>query len=326
MNRNHGILLGLLVAQAGLAALTWTGSGPEVVGASETRRAFEFEAAEISQMRIIGEPKEDGAEPDRVELIRRDDAWVLASADDYPADAAKAEKLAEQFSKMKIGRAIASRAANHEALGVGETGYSRRAMIVTEGGEHDILLGRGARQSSHVRLDGADDVYTTREVGVWNVAADARGYLDVSYVEVDRTAAVSVTVKNAHGTLNFSKPDGAWRLAELGPETEQDASAIGAVVNALTRVSVYAPVGRELKADYGLDDGTEVTVAWIDEDDVTNSIRYVIGTAADERSHYAKADDHSHVVTIAKWTAEQATTKKSTDFVKKPAPAAATPQ
>jgi hypothetical protein len=326
MSRNHGILLGLLAVQVGLAALMWSGSGPDAAGGSENRRAFDFDAAQISELRIVGEPKEDGSESDHVALVRRDDAWAVASADDYPADAAKAEKLAEQFSAMKIGRAIASRPSNHEALGVGETSYSRRATIVTEDAEHDILLGRGARQSSHVRLDGGDEVYATREVGVWNAVANARSYLDVSYVEVDRTAAVSVTVKNAHGTLNFSKPDGGWRLAELGPDVEQDASAIGAVINSLTRVSVYAPVGRELKPDYGLDGGTEVTVAWIDEDDVAKSIRYVIGTAADEHSYYAKSDDHSHVVTIAKRTAEQATTKKSADFVKKPVPAAATPQ
>jgi len=327
MNRKHGVLLGLLVAQLALAAMTWSGGGIDTgSAASGSHRAFEFDAADISRLRIVGEPKADGTDADWVELARSDGGWRVASAEDYPADASKVDELAEKLAAMKIGRAIATRASSHETLGVGALTYGRRVTIVVDDAEREVLIGRGARQTSNIRLDGGDDVYTTRDVGVWNVAADARNYIKVAYVDVDPAAAIEVTVENEQGTLSFAKPDGGWRVAELDAGVEQDASAIGGVINALTRVSLQAPIGRESKPEYGLEHGTEVTIAWIDEDDATKSVHYVIGNAADEKSYYAKADDQTHIVTIAKWTAEQATTKKSSDFVKKPAPAAASPK
>jgi len=325
VNRKHGILLGLLVAQTAIAAVTWMGGGYAGDTYAGRTPALELAAQDVKALRIVGEPKADGSEPDRLELSRKDDGWIAVSAGDYPADTAKVDALLEKLVSMKIGRAIAARAANHEALGVGPRSYARRITLVTDGGEHEIILGSGARQMSHVRIDNSDEVYTTKDVGVWNVRADARNFIDAAYVQVDRESLTSISIQNPNGSLNFSKSEEGWRLAELPAGVEQDAAAIGAVINALTRVNLITPVGTENKPSYGLKDGTEVTLAWVDEDEASAALRYVIGAAADDNAYYAKADDREHIVTIAKWTAEQATTKKAGDFIAKPAADAAAP-
>lgn len=322
MNRTHGILLGLLAAQVALAAATWMGGGRIDDSYAGREAAFDIAAADVRELRIVGEPKVDGTDPDSVQLRRTDVGWVVASADDYPADPTKVDSVVEKLAGLEIGRAIAVQTANHQALGVGPRNYARRVTLVTGDAEHEVILGSGARQISHVRLDDGNEVYTTKDVGVWNVRADARNYIDPAYVQVDRESLVSVSIRNADGTLSFTKGEDGWRLAELPPGVEQDAAAIGSMINALTRVSLSRPVGREVKPEYGFDGATEVTLGWVDEEEISGSARLLIGTAADENSYYAKSDDSDHVVAIAKWTAEQATAKKRSDFVKKPAEAA----
>jgi hypothetical protein len=318
MNRKHGILLGILIAQAALAAVTWNASGPAASAGVDRVAALELAADDVTLLRIVGEPKADGAAPDQVELARREEGWVVASADDYPADTSKVDPILEKLVSMKIGRPIASKAVNHEALGVGTRSYGRRVTLVTDDAEHEVVLGTGARQLSHVRVDGSDEVYTTRDVGVWNTRVDARNYVDVAYLEVDRETLGSVTIRNSHGTLNFSKTDAGWRLAELPAGADQDEAAVAGVVNNLARLSLNTLVGRDTDPAYGLDGGAEVTLGWVDEDGTSGATRYVVGAAADERTYYAKADEREHIVTIAKFTAEQATTTKAEDFVKAP--------
>ncbi len=323
MKRTHGILAGVLAIQAVLALFTWSGGAATSSGGEGVSAAFDFMAADISTISIIGEQKPDGAAPDAVRLARVDGGWVVASAGDYPAVADKVDAIAGKLAEMKVGRAIASRRANHEALGVGARSYGRRVSVDAAGGEHALVFGRGARQSSHVRVDDGDDVFVTKDLGVWNLRADARNYIEIGYVDVDRQTATEITLRNEHGTLSFSKSDAGWALAELPPGAEQDAAAVGSMINSLTRISLHAPVGGEIKPSYGLDadaqvgKGAQVTIKWESEEDGSGSVSYAVGAAADERSYYAKAANHDHVVTIAKHAAEQALTKKAADFVKK---------
>jgi hypothetical protein len=319
MNRNHGILLGLLAGQLALAVATWSGSGREAGAAAGLTPVFEFAAEDITAIRIVGESKADGSPSDSVSMVRRDDTWIIASAGDYPAATDKVDVLLEALADMKAGRAIASRRANHEALGVGVRSYGRRVTVQAGEEEHELILGRGVRHSSHMRLDDGDEVSVTKDVGVWNVRADARNYVEIAYVEVDRQQARSISIRNEHGSLHFSKTDAGWSLAELPPGAEQDSAAVGGLINLATRVSLHAPVGAEIDPEYGLADGAEVIIGWTTEDESSSSVRYVVGAQADDRSYYAKADDRGHVVTMAKHAAEQILSKTVADFVKAPA-------
>lgn len=323
--RSQAYLGALLAAQVVLAIVTWSSGGVRLQGGAKAHRLLaDVEAGDIVQLTLIGEPEDAGraepaaesaAEPERLVLARRGEGWVVASAGDYPAKSERVDDLVDKLLAATVREPIATQAVSHDALDVGERDYARRVIIETAAGARTLVLGNGPRSSAHVRFEGEDDVYSVRGLSVWNVRTDARSYIDPLYVDVDRQKLTAVTVRNARGTLTFVNGSDGWDLAELPAGGERDAGKIGALINAVSRLNVQEPVGTGVEPDYGLSNGARVTLAW-NEDDRTETLSYVVGAAADDRSYYAKADGNDYVVTILKYAAEQVLTKTPADFVK----------
>jgi hypothetical protein len=314
--RSQAILAAVLAVQVVLAIVTWSTDGARLRGGVEARPLLDTATEDVLRITLVGEPAGDaGAEPERLVLARQGSGWVVESAGSYPAKPERVDELVTKLASATVREPIATQAVSHDALNVGERDYARRIIVETSAASETIVMGDGPRSSAHVRLAGDDEVYSARGIAVWNVRTDARSYIEPLYVDVDRQNLTAVTVQNAHGTLTFRSGDDGWSLAELPAASERDAAAIGALVNALSRLNIQAPVATELRPEYGLDDGAHVTLAWTAEDS-TEALSYVVGAEAGDGSYYAKADGNDHVVTIPKYAGEQAVTKTPADFVK----------
>lgn len=318
VRKDHAVLAGLLAVQLLLAIVTWTvtGSGPEETAGSSA--LFEAALDDVTRVEIVGAAASVDEEPARVELTRDGEDWLLASADGYPARTDKAEELVEALLGMRVGDVIATNRSSHESLRVGERQYDRRVTLATDDGRETVILGSGPRSSVNVRREDENEVRVARGAGIHSLRADARNYVELEYVQVDKDDLTRVEVTNEHGRLLFTKSEDGWALAGLPDAAGRDEAAVATFINNVARMTLQAPVGKELDPSFGLDDGARVVLA-AEGDDSTIYADYVIGTAADERSYYAKAADSEFVVTVPKWGGEQIRNKKLDDFVKQPA-------
>ena len=330
MRKDHLILTGLLTVQLLLAGITWNTSRATPTPADRSR-VFDLEADAVDAITIVGALPPVGGERPVVELARRDDRWVIASADDYPAKTERADDLVKSLVGLDVGDPIASNSANHSALNVDERGYDRKVTLDADGDTTTVIIGGGPRNSLHVRADGDDEVRVARGTGIQTIRADARSYIDNEYVNVDKASLTQVTVTNGQGTLTFSRNGERWALGELPIGADIDNGAVEAFVTNVSRMTLLTPVGKEPKAEYGLDDGAHVVLAYTppatDADDEARPepefVEYYIGASADERSYYSQSSEGEFIVTVPKYGAEQIIEKKVDDFIPKPSGEAA---
>ena len=108
------ILTILLAVQLALVAIAWWPRDPS---ASRARLVFDHPRDAIDEISIAVRPP-NGEEEDPVVLARTDDGWVVRSAADYPATAARVEALLDAVLALRAGAPIATRPSSHEALSV----------------------------------------------------------------------------------------------------------------------------------------------------------------------------------------------------------------
>ena len=316
MSQINKILLGLLVAQTALGALTWTSlaSKPEPGG---SRPVFGYDADKIVSLKVQSKPRgENDEEKQTVQLARKDDAWVVADRDEYPTDKDKVQKVLDQLLELKIGSALASNPANHNQLKVGDRDYDRVVTLETAKEAKTIVVGSGPSKSVNLRYQGENEVFRAHGMSVWSINDTVRGYLETKYVEVDKDTLSQAVVSNSNGRLSFAKQGDKWALAELPRGKTLNEDKVKNFINKLTTLTLKEPVGKQQKAEYGLANGAEVFLV-SDGEEGTVTTRYVVGDFRDEQSLYVKADDNDWVVVVSKWSAEDIRNKGPADFVKK---------
>lgn len=313
MSKTNLYLTIMFFAQIGLGALTWTTceSTPEDTGEKEL---LAFASNDVTALEITEKPYKETDPVKKIALTKKDDNWVVSSAGDYPADKEKVDKVLDKLVSLKAGEPIATNAANHNALKVGDKDYGRKVSLKTKSGDKSLVIGDGPGQSVHVRTDGKPEVYRARGLSVWTLSTSLSSYLDTKYVEVDKDKLNSVTVTNKKGTLSFTKEGDNWMLAELPPGKKLDQDKVKTFIGEVAKLTFNKPVGKDKKSEHGLDSGTTVRISYT-EDDETKTLTYTIGAKKDDSYFYAKADNNDFVVTVSKWSTDEAREKAAEDFV-----------
>ncbi|MCA9537246.1 MAG: DUF4340 domain-containing protein [Myxococcales bacterium] len=310
MNKANKILLGLLVAQGALAAVTWTTGGGS--GGTDAHPLIaDLDPAAVTSLTVTNRATEEGKAAETVTLVKKGDAWVVPAADDFPADPKKVDEVVEKLAKATTREPIAESKANHNALNVGERTFEKKVEI--KAGERTIklVLGSAKGSSAHVRVDDGDAVYLARGISAWAMSNRVDTYLDTAYVQVDEPT--EVRVQNANGPLDLQKTDdGKWHVAQLPPDAKVDESRVRAFVNAARSVRLAEPVGKTVKPEYGFDGGTLVMVKKGEE--VTN---FTIGKV-DGDFVYVKSEKNDYVVKVRKYSVETLLNQTADKFIEEP--------
>lgn len=330
MTPTNKILAALLVAQAVLLAVTWS-SDIGRAGDVETTTLFgDATAADVTAITIQsrgkdavpkrpGEPERAAVPPKIVQLARRGDAWVVPGADDFPAEASKVDEVIGKLVGATHREPVATSAASHNALSVGEATYDKKVTVTVDGETRTLYVGGAKGQSVHARFDGDDTVYLARGVSAWGLADSIDTYIDTAYVDVAEPTRIEAT--NAQGTITLDKDDtGAWRVAELRPDANVDDSRIRSYVGAARVLRIVEPVGKTSKPEYGLDD-PEATVTLSAGDE---TVRYVVG-AEDGDARYVKADGRDYIVRVRKFGLDSVLSQTPEKFIHEPMGADAMP-
>ncbi|MEX1024022.1 MAG: DUF4340 domain-containing protein [Planctomycetota bacterium] len=201
---------GLLALTAALAVGVW-GSTRSGDGATRRSRALVPRALEAARLTI-----ERGAE--RVELVRADEGWRVASLHDFPAYADGVERFLRQLAAVRDADLAAETSARHERLGVDASGVHIR---LDDGAAYVVGAVAGATY-----LRRADDAHVYRAPTLTVPATTSAAWIEAQPFLFDPSSAVRLSAVSGEAVLAAARgEDGRWRsragaLLPSAPVTE----------------------------------------------------------------------------------------------------------
>ena len=188
-----------------------------------------------------------GANPS-IDLVKKKDAWVLASHFDYPVDKQKITDLTEKIADMRSRAPIASGKARQAQLEVADGAYQRKVVVTAGGKDTTFYVGSsaGQRQTS-VRIAGSDDVHGVLGVTAAGVGARASAWVDTGYIDLPATRVSALDVTSEKGSFHFERSGDTWQASAGGQPVapakgmEIDKGEIEKVVNRVTKIYLSQP-------------------------------------------------------------------------------------
>lgn len=235
MTRINQILLGLAAVQAIILAIVLLTGGSDAGSSVEARSLVSVSADRIATIRIKEENKE-------LVLRRKGDGWVVASAGDYPADAARIEKpkpkegetadeppsasksLLEKLASIEVKRPVLRKAENHATVKVADDAFDRRVVLEDADGKDlgTLYVASGSQRGvAYVRRAGEDEVYQSPDIKIWDFSTSVSSWADMKAVDLKledvKTFTANVTKDDKTTTLTFER-----REVKLDPPKKKE--------------------------------------------------------------------------------------------------------
>ncbi len=230
MNKVNRILVGVLAFQVLLVLFVNLRGEDTSIGTLEPLLPG-LAGAKVERVRIFDrtsndpdETKEQRAERVKpggkpsIELVKKGEAWVLASHFDYPVETQKVTDMVDKIEGMRSRAPIASGKARQKQLEVADDSYQRKVVVTAGGKDTTFYVGAGAGQRQvSVRIAGSDDVHGVTGLTAYGVAAEPSAWVDTGYVDVQPDRIASFDVVNGKGSFHFEQgEDKAWKASTGG--------------------------------------------------------------------------------------------------------------
>lgn len=239
------ILAAQLVLAGGLALATVQRRGGP---ADAPLLAFDEKAAD----RVVVE----GPAGAKVELVKADGGWKVATRGGFPADAGKVERLLDRLAALRRAEPVATSAEAAARFKVADGDFERR-VTVHAGGKPvatAIFGTSAAMRSVHTRVAGSGDVQLA-EFSTWESPAAADEWLDKAVLrlprgEIEAVIAGGVTLEKVAPAADTTPASSAasadggapatptWRAAGLPKGAALDPAAAEALVTAVADLSI----------------------------------------------------------------------------------------
>ena len=267
LNRNQIILAAVLVAQVALSVVVlWPRRG--------TAGAIEPFFAGLPDTEVVALTITDDAGAS-ITLRKVTGAWVYPAGDDYPADGDYLTPLLDKIAALDTRRLVTRTDASHKQLKVAGDDFVRRIQLETaDGAAHTLYIGSSPSYgASHVRVEGTSETYLANDVSQWDFGVNPVPWVDSTYFSVSQDDVQEVTLTNANGTFTFAKDEaGNWTLVGLAADEELDTAEVSSIVTKVTQVTMNRPLGRELFAEYGMDQPLAVVTLKKEAETITLSV------------------------------------------------------
>ena len=240
------LLLGAVVLQLGLVALTWA---PPATPPTESVPLVPWTTDQIDGITVKSQEQ-------TLRLRREDGQWRLPDLGGYPADPARVRAVLDKLTTLEVRAPVATRPANHGTLNVSEDDHGRMVNLSRGDAEHTLVLGEARGSAVHVRARDADPVYLVRGWTAWAVGDAPNRYWDSHFLGLDPEALDSLTVTNPLGSFTLERGVEGWTVA--GEETPLEQEQVQAILNRLSQTPLAEVIGTGPSPD-----PTESTqVAW----------------------------------------------------------------
>ncbi len=321
MNRQNQILVGILIIQLAIVAFVfWPGRN---VTAAAAALYTDITQDNIQAMTISDQERS-------VKISRGTDGWVLPEADDFPVTAVQVSDVISQVLTIDTRRLVASNTTSHARLGVTEEDFSRRVDLETKDGQTITLYVGSApsARSTNVRRGDSDNVYLTSNVTANDLRIDVGSWINTAYLAVPETDIQAITIENAQGTLQFTRPTtDTWTLADLATGEVFNENNLISLLTRLSGFNMIKPLGKTDKPEYGMaTPAATLTMQTQPAGGAAKTITLVIGLQNPEtQNHVIKSSDAEYYVEVAGFGVENFISRSRTDYLVVPEAAATTP-
>lgn len=312
MKRYQQILAGLLIVQIIVAVVTFW---PKPAVTAEGEPVFpDLKSEDIVALTITDDQDKT------ISLRNVDGAWVLPDAGNYPAQASKVTPVLEKITKLNTGNLVARTEVSQKPLRVTGDDYLRRVDFETaDGATHTVYLGTAPRYTAtHFRVAGQVETYLTSELSTWELNTTASGWIDPTYVTIDKTTLSEIVLENANGTFTLVKNGDTWTLADLAEGDVVAQGKVDDVVNKATQITMQEPLGTTEEAAYGFD-APRATVTLKTADGGVTTLR-VGGQLAETKNYIVKSSESPYYVVVAEFSVKSLVEDAYADFIQQPTP------
>jgi hypothetical protein len=243
--RHNQVLAGVLVVQIILVAVVFW---PRPAATGGGALLADFQAADAVGLTIRDN------QGNTVTMRKMNGTWVAPDVGDYPAQADTIDALLAKLAGLSANRLATRTAASHKQLQVGTDTFLRQVDLeMADGSTIRLFFGSSVGYSTtYARLDGHDETYLV-DLTTSDLPAQLSGWVNLVYLQVDPDTVTAVKVRNAGGTLAFSRPlTGTWALADLPAGATLDPSRVSSLLQQVTTVRMARPLGKEDKPEYGM--------------------------------------------------------------------------
>ncbi len=313
MTKTNKILGGLLALQIVLIMGMRFTSAPSLDYTS-TPVLPGLDADKVTSVEVFGPPKSgDGPDQNHVIIAKKDGAWGVATADDFPVDATKVKELLDKLAALKSRTRVLDSETYHEKLEVSPEKFQRKIVLDAGDKKHVLFVGSSASfKNVHVRVDGQNDVYLVNDFSTTDVGDRAWHWVERDYVKIDKANVWSVDVKNAKGQITLEKNPVDSKWAALGISEALDTSKVDDLVRKATTISLEAPVAKTVKPEFGLD-APSATVTLVTGTSTiagtpppkTDTVTVLVGKKIEsDNQYYVKASTSDYVVKVQAYAVE----------------------
>jgi len=321
MNQRNRILAGLLAVQVIIAAVIFV---PRVLPSQSTAVPLldKLQATDITGLAI----QESSGK--RVDLIKKDGAWVVPASDDFAASPDKITAFLEKLIGLKTDPLVTRTAASHARLQVAPTAYVRKIdLTVADGGVTSLYLGSASGGATYIRRDGYDDVYLARGLNSFEASTEVASWIDATYVSVPQDKILSATIENAQGKFEFVKDaQNNWVLKGLTADQKPNPDSAVTLLARLSSISMVKPLGKTAKPEYGLDKPSATVTVVLSDTASTKVTTLKIGAKDADGNYPVISSDSTYYVSVAGFNVDGYVTAKLDTFLVAATPTpAATP-
>ncbi len=319
MNRVQQLLIALLVIQVILAGAVYM---PRNTANQSGPLLSDYKADAIVKMEIVD------ADKNEAQLVKDGAEWKLAVPDGslYPTEANKVQGVLDKLTAATNNRMITRTATSHKQLKVAGDDFVRKISLSNGAGVQYILYigtspGTG---TSHVRLDGKDEVYLAA-LDSYDFDATPSGWINTAFLSFPDNSVTSITLKNNNGTFEFSRDaSNKWSMKDWG-DSPFDTDKFAPLASRLTNMRMLRPFGVKDDPAYKMDNPLAiVTFTYKKSESESPTVTLTIG-ARDEKSksYVVKSSTSEYYMKVDGYYIDEYVNSKKDDFIKaEPTPTA----
>lgn len=312
MTRLNQILIGILIAQLIVAAFVIL---PRTLSSQAEVEALlpGLDADHVTALTITS------GEGESLTLAKKDGAWVVASAGDYPTVEGDVPAFLEKVVAIQKSRLVTKTPGSHKRLKVAGDDYQRLLEIETDDGStFRFYIGSSPSfGAAHVRVESEDEVYLTPELSAQDAGTLATEWVDTTYVDLPSEEVTAFTLQNKQGTFEFAKEGEVWTMSGLVDDEILDDSVVQALLSRATRVTLQRPLGTEEETAYGLGDPNAVVT--LKTADGTHTLR-VGAQDAEDKSYVLAWSGSPFYVRVGEFSVRDFVEKTRDDLLLQPTP------